>query len=191
MTGRGPAAGELLKHNSLLDVRAAIGNEVLVMARQLRGHPRGKVSEARPHAASLGHLEDCWDEPPPGPARRALDCERLQGAWLSTAGARQAALLISGSHFTLHFADGDIYMGRFELDTRSRPRAMVSLIDEGPARFKGQTALCFYEFDGDHLRWCTAGPGRTERPAFFPAAGDPNYLCLVFRREERFAGRRP
>jgi uncharacterized protein (TIGR03067 family) len=99
-------------------------------------------------------------------------------------------LLVCGNHFTLHFADGDIYMGSFELDVKDRLRAMVMLIEEGPARHKGQTAVCFYEFDGDNLHWCTAGPGRSERPALFPAVDDPRYLCLVFRRERLAARRR-
>jgi uncharacterized protein (TIGR03067 family) len=135
--------------------------------------------------ASLIHLEDCWDEPPPGPPYGPADCERLQGAWTSTAGARQAALLVSGNHFTIYFTDGDIYMGSFELDVKGRPRAMKMRVEEGPARHKGQTALCFYEFDNGNMRWCTAGPGRTERPATFPPGDDPHYLCLVFRHQPR------
>jgi uncharacterized protein (TIGR03067 family) len=159
--------------------------EVLVMPRRSRKGGIGNASDVRPQPqASLVHLEDCWDEPPPGPPRQRPNGERLQGAWLSTTGPRQASLLISGNHFTIHFAVGDIYMGRFDLDTRIRPWAMVMFIEEGPARHKGQTALGFYQFDGDNLRWCTAGPGRDERPATFPAADDPHYLCLVFRREK-------
>jgi uncharacterized protein (TIGR03067 family) len=100
-------------------------------------------------------------------------------------------LLVCGKHLTIHFADGDIYMGSFELDIRGWPRAMVMRIEEGPARHKGQTAVCFYEFEGDDLRWCTAGPGRSERPGGMPPPDDPHYLCLVFRREQRLEGCRP
>jgi uncharacterized protein (TIGR03067 family) len=115
--------------------------------------------------------------------------ERLQGAWASTT-SRRVVFLVCGDRFTIHFAGGDIYMGSFDLDTKGRPRAMVVSIDEGPPRHKGQTALCFYEFDGDTLRWSTAGPGRTDRPTAFPTAEDPNYLCVVFRREPRLETKR-
>ena len=161
------------------------------MARRSRGSVAAQGNEARANPeTSLVHLEDCWDEPPPGTARGRLDGERLQGAWASTI-ARQAVFLVSGNRFTIHFADGAIYMGTFELALKGRPRAMVVRIEEGPLRHKGQMALCFYEFDGDNnLRWCTAGPGRTDRPATFPSADDSDYLSLVFRREQRLEGRR-
>jgi uncharacterized protein (TIGR03067 family) len=120
-----------------------------------------------------------------------VDAQRLQGAWASTAGRRPAAFLVSGHRFALHFADGDIYIGSFEVEPWARPRAMLLHIEEGPARHKGQTALCFYEFEGnDTLRWSTAGPGRAERPAAIPMADDPSYLCLEFRREHRLEARR-
>jgi hypothetical protein len=62
-------------------------------------------------------------------------------------------------------------------------------IEEGPAQHRGQTALCIYELKGDVLRWCTAGPGREERPTAFPAEEDHHYLCMVFRREARAPAR--
>jgi hypothetical protein len=81
-------------------------------------------------------------------------------------------------------------MGTFELDVEGQVRVMRMLIEEGPVRHKGRTALCFYEFEADNLLWCTAGPGRPERPALFPPANDPNYLYLVFRPQPRLAVRR-
>jgi uncharacterized protein (TIGR03067 family) len=154
------------------------------MAKRSRSGGARQGNEARPQTeASLGHLEDCWDEPPPLPCSRS-DGERLQGAWASTDGRRRVAFLVAGNHFAIHFADGEIYIGTFELEPASRPKTMVVRIEEGPTRHRGQTALCIYEFDGDDLRWCTAGPGRADRPAVF-AEGDPNYLCLVFQRDRR------
>jgi len=118
------------------------------------------------------------------------DGERLQGAWAAPAGRRPAVLFVCGTHFAIRFADGINYMGNFELDTKGRPRAMVMRIVEGPAKHKGQTALGFYEFDGEHLRWCTAGPRRTDRPIGFPSPDDPDYLFLMFRREPQVETRR-
>jgi len=150
------------------------------MPKRLRG--RGEeTSSLLPRTEPLGHLEDCWDEPvqPPG----LPDLERLQGAWVCIAGRRPAEFLVSGSHLTVHFKDGPIYLGSFEVSSASRPKTMDIKIDEGPPHHKGLTALCIYELDGDTLRWCTAGPGQTSRPGQFPTAEDPNSLCLLFRRE--------
>jgi uncharacterized protein (TIGR03067 family) len=129
-----------------------------------------------------GHLEDCWDEPDPIVRPLGTDLEVLQGAWAFVEGRREAEFLFSGSHFTVCFSDGTIYMGSFELDLASRPRVMKMQIEEGPARHRSLAALCIYEIIGDTLRWCTAGPGQLERPAAFPPADDPRFLCLLFRR---------
>jgi uncharacterized protein (TIGR03067 family) len=136
-----------------------------------------------PAGATLGHLEDCWDEP--GPSCKTADLERLQGAWTSMDGRRKAAFLLSGNRFAIHFANGDIYMGSFELGPAGRLRTMDVRIEEGPAQHRGQTALCIYEVKGDVLRWCTAGPGHGERPEAFPDGNDSHYLCLLFRREPK------
>jgi uncharacterized protein (TIGR03067 family) len=160
-----------------------------VMGKRPRAEQGNRENEVRAHPETLGHLEDCWDEPPPGQVRGRSDSDRLQGAWASTGGRRQAAFFVSGCRFTIHFADGDLYMGTFELDVLARPRAMVVLIEEGPARHKGQSAVCLYELNGDTLLWCTAGPGRTDRPPIFPGHDDPDYLCLVFKRDRLEAPR--
>jgi uncharacterized protein (TIGR03067 family) len=114
-------------------------------------------------------------------ARR--DQERLQGAWAFVSGRRQAQLLIAGGRYTIRFHNGDIYMGSFALDPTHKPRAMDLVIEEGPERFRGKTALAIYEFDGDHLIWCPTEPGRAQRLRAFPPADDLDHLCLVFRRD--------
>lgn len=115
-------------------------------------------------------------------ARR--DRERLQGDWTFLAGRREARLSVRGGRFTMRFRNGDTYHGALSLDPLHRPRAMDLHIDDGPEPFVGQTALAIYQFDGDHLIWCTAAPGRGERPRAFPH-GDDGPLCLVLRREKR------
>jgi uncharacterized protein (TIGR03067 family) len=130
-------------------------------------------------------LEDFWDEP--APSTRALlgDLEALQGAWTAISGRRQATFLISGNHFTVHFADGEIYMGCFTVGSNGRYRTMDVQVVEGPQRHKGQSALCIFELDQDVLRWCTASPGQLDRPGDFIEA-DPLHLCLVFRKHRPF-----
>jgi uncharacterized protein (TIGR03067 family) len=126
-------------------------------------------------------LEDFWDEPTPSARPCLADLEALQGAWTAISGRRQATFLISGNHFTVHFADGEIYMGSFSVGTNGRFRTMDVQVEEGPQRHKGQSALCIYELEQDVLRWCTASPGQMDRPADFIEA-DPLHLSLVFRK---------
>jgi uncharacterized protein (TIGR03067 family) len=114
-------------------------------------------------------------------ARR--DRERMQGMWKFVSGKREAQLLISGDHFTMRFRNGDIYVGTFTLDALAKPRAMDLTIQEGPEAFRGKTALAIYEFDGDHLIWCPAEPGRENRHGCFPAPDD-GHLCIIFHREK-------
>jgi uncharacterized protein (TIGR03067 family) len=129
-----------------------------------------------------GRIEDHWDEVVPSPDDCPTDLEALQGVWFSVAGRREAEMLVSGTHFAVRFADGDIYIGEFELDLLSTPRTMAMRVREGPARHKGKTALCIYELADDGLRWCAGSPGRTERLTAFPAADAAEHLFLVFRR---------
>jgi uncharacterized protein (TIGR03067 family) len=132
-------------------------------------------------------LEDLWDEPTDSVPLVRGGPEALQGAWLSVQGRRQAELLVQGDHLTVHFADGEIYMGRFTLGG-GRPATMDVSVEEGPPRHKGQLARCIWEVAGDTLYWCTASPGQAERPADF-AENDAQHLCLVFHREHTL-GRR-
>src|SRR5262245_10669949 len=113
-----------------------------------------------------------------------LELERLQGAWLTVSGRRQAELLVAGDHFAIKFFDGDIYMGIFDLDPGERPRAMDMRIEEGPVKHEGKIALCVYELEGDMLRWCPGEPGSEQRPTVFPPPDDSYRLSLVFRREQ-------
>jgi len=162
----------------------------MLRSSRARTNSAGKDGQARP--ALLGHLEDCWDEPavavapevPPAPLN---DLEKLQGAWVCVSERRQAEFLICGNRFTVHFARGDIYMGTFELDAAVQPRTMIVRIEEGQRQHKGQTAYCIYEFDGEHLRWCTTGPGNEERLTGFPMDQDSRFLHLVFRRDRERA----
>jgi uncharacterized protein (TIGR03067 family) len=128
------------------------------------------------------HLEDHWDEPAPSarPARPAV-AEALHGAWQSIEGQRQADLIIAGDRLTIHFEDGDIYMGRFTVSANGRPRKMDVVVEEGPAQHRGLVALGIFEIDGEQLRWCTASPGQADRPAAFTQE-HPRHLCMVFRR---------
>jgi len=160
------------------------------MPKRSRARATGAGDEALAHPElALGHLEDCWDEPDPVPRAGRPDLEQLQGAWATVSGRRPAEFLVSGNHVTVHFADGTIYLGCFDLHPAASPKAMDVRIEEGPPPHRGLTALCIYELDGDTLRWCTSGPGQKERPSDFAAPDDAHHLCLVFQREHRNGAR--
>jgi len=141
--------------------------------------------EANAQPRELHSLEEeCWDEPESSEQRARQDLESLQGQWLSAQGRHQAEFLIAGGRFTIHFKEGVIYMGVFDLNVDSLPKTMDMRIDEGPDIHKGKTTHCIYELAGDTLRWCAARPGTREQFARFPSEFDPNYVCLTFRREK-------
>lgn len=144
---------------------------------------RVRTAQAQTGAPLTGRLEDCWDEPDASKSRACGDLQLLQGAWTTVSGRRKAEFLVCGSHLTVHFADGAIYMGSILVDPTARPRAMNVRIDEGPEQHRGLVALCVYELDGDTLRWCTSGPGQAQRPGATFEEADGGYLSLVFRRE--------
>jgi uncharacterized protein (TIGR03067 family) len=109
----------------------------------------------------------------------------LQGAWEFVAGPRPARLLIAGEHYTIHFANGDVYTGTFRLDAGHHPRTIDMNIVDGPERHKGKTALGIYLLEGQRLMFCPGRPGSAERPPFFPPVDDAGCLCLIFQREKR------
>jgi uncharacterized protein (TIGR03067 family) len=146
------------------------------MARGPRTHAAPTRGEERPR------LEDFWDEPALDVMMLHSSTEVLQGAWACVEGRRPARALICGSRITVHFADGDIYMGTFSLGTDGLPGSMDVQIEEGPARHKGQVSRSIYELTGDTLRWCIASPGQSDRPLSF-AEHDPLHLFLVLRRD--------
>ena len=141
-------------------------------------------TSVRESDALPARLEDYWDEPLVDEITLQFAHVDLQGAWTTISGRRDAVLLISGTRFTMRFADGDIYMGAFELHSAALPRRMVMRIEEGPSRHKGKAAWCLYELDGSTLRWCAGSPGKAEPLTAFPAEDDPQYLCLRLRREQ-------
>ena len=115
--------------------------------------------------------------------RVRADLEKLQGVWVTVSGRRHTELIVAGRRFTFRFVGGAVYMGTFELNPDEQPRTIDMRIEEGPAKHRGRTARCIYEFDGDLLRWCPTEPGSADRLIAFPPVADGRYLCTLFRRE--------
>ena len=52
-------------------------------------------------------------------------------------------------------------------------------------RDDGKTAKGIYELDGDTLKWCTASPGKGERPTGFTADAGSERLFVTLKREKK------
>lgn len=112
--------------------------------------------------------------------------EKLQGAWVFDNGDKKAQLLIAGNHFAVKLGRSRIYMGTFDIDPTTQPRAMDMLVEQGPVQHSGKIALCIYELEGDRLRFCAAEPGDEDRLTAFPdseALKKFEGLCATFVRE--------
>jgi uncharacterized protein (TIGR03067 family) len=145
---------------------------------------RTSEKEAPASQTLQSRIEDHWDEPDPFETGGPADLEALQGAWHTVSGRRSAEFLVSGTRFAVRFADGEIYMGVFDLNPAAAPKTMDMRIEEGPARHKSKTALCIYALESLTLRWCATNPGRSARLTAFPAETDVESLCLVFHRAQ-------
>ncbi len=123
-------------------------------------------------AANVPRLDPAWDVE-----------KQLQGTWVLTQGRWNCQLLFAAHNFAVRFSNGDVYMGVYTVDPTQSPGRMDMTVEEGPDQYRGLTALCLYELDGDTLRWCPNEPGGTQRPARFPAEGEGKFPTLVFRRD--------
>lgn len=113
--------------------------------------------------------------------------EKLQGRWFFVSGIREAELLIVGNLYTVRFANGEVYRGRFTIDPMHKTKIMDMRVIEGPQRHQGKVSRAIYTIDGKHLLWCPNKPGAEEPLPFFPPPGDQEHLCIVFRRAEAIA----
>jgi uncharacterized protein (TIGR03067 family) len=110
------------------------------------------------------------------------DAELLQGEWTYLAGNRVAQVSFRGERFLVRFGNGEAYSGTFRLNPLHHPKAIDLLIEDGPERHQGKTALGIYVVDGPHLVLCPGVPGSDQRPKYFPPREDRQYLSIVFER---------
>jgi uncharacterized protein (TIGR03067 family) len=106
---------------------------------------------------------------------------RLDGEWAMASGKHDGhsvpdGLLASwkrmakGNETTLTFGGRVVFKATFVVDPGKKPRTIDYTLTDGPD--KGKTQLGIYEWDGETVRFCFAGPGK-ERPAGFESkAGD-------------------
>ncbi len=109
--------------------------------------------------------------------------KKLQGTWVVAAGRWKCQLLFAAHNFALRFPNGDIYLGIYTVDPTATPAAMDMSVEDGPEQYRGQTALCLFELEGNTLRWRPNEPGNPERHAAFNAEGEGKWPTLVLRRD--------
>jgi len=109
--------------------------------------------------------------------------KKLQGTWVLVAGRWNCQLFFAGHHFAMRFQNGEVYLGVYTVDPTTRPATMEMTIEDGPEQYRGLTAVCLYELNGDTLRWCGNEPGGSELHYEFPADTRAKFPTLVFRRD--------
>jgi uncharacterized protein (TIGR03067 family) len=81
--------------------------------------------------------------------------------------------------------DGDKYTDRFTGTFTIDPTQSPKWFDRFPpadATLGSRQQFGIYEFDGDHLKICTAVPSLPERPKTFDPADNPGHLLFVYKK---------
>ena len=118
------------------------------------------------------------------------DLERMQGDWACDAYTTEGMELPADSAQALfRTIKGDTYAvfrfkkrigkGTLKLDAGKKPKAIDALPDGGDKPLLG-----IYEFDGDKLKLCFAGPGMGRPTAFTADAGSGRTLTVWVREKK-------
>jgi uncharacterized protein (TIGR03067 family) len=121
------------------------------------------------------------------------DLERMQGDWAVHSMTRDGQPLpdddaqslfrtVKGDGYTIFRFDKAIGRGTVKLDATKTPRAIDASPANAPAGSPPLPGI--YEFDGDKLRICFAGPGG-ERPKDFSCKAGSGHTLTVWEREKK------
>ena len=106
------------------------------------------------------------------------DSDRLQGEWTMISGERDgqpfppeflagSRRIVKGDETTV-FVRGTLFMkATFKVDPAKTPKTIDYTITGG--NYAGNQELGIYKFEGDHLKFCFATPGK-DRPSSFTTA---------------------
>ena len=119
------------------------------------------------------------------------DLEQMQGDWASDSYAADGMQLpdddarayfrtIKGDAYTVARYKRVLGKGTIKLDAAKKPKA----IDALPAG-SDKPLLGIYEFDGDKMKLCFAGPGKDRPTAFTSAAGSGHTLTVWVREKKK------
>jgi uncharacterized protein (TIGR03067 family) len=120
------------------------------------------------------------------------DQKALQGAWKivssesggmdSTELFKDAFVVFEGDTFVLKKGDEVGLKGTFKIDPSKKPRAIDITITEGGEGDKGKVLHGIYELGKDTLKWCTSGPGATDRPKEFSTKEGVNHMLVTLKK---------
>ena len=122
------------------------------------------------------------------------DQEALQGAWKvvsSEVGGKDQmeefkdhSLVFEGDTFALKKGDDVGLKGTFKLDPSEKPRAIdITITEGGQEGDKGKVLHGIYELGTGTLKWCTAGPGGTDRPKEFSTKEGVNHMLVTLKKD--------
>jgi uncharacterized protein (TIGR03067 family) len=121
------------------------------------------------------------------------DMEKMQGQWTMVSGERDGQAIpdefvqslkrtIKGDRFSVKREDETLTAGTFKLDASKTPKTIDLKVDEGQAA--GQSMHGIYEFQGDTMKICYAGPGKP-RPTEFSAKEGSGQTCATWKRAKK------
>jgi uncharacterized protein (TIGR03067 family) len=121
------------------------------------------------------------------------DQEALQGAWKIVASetggmdrtgeTKDHFIVFEGDTFALKKGDDVGLRGTIKLDPSKKPRAIdVTITEGGQEGEKGKVLHGIYELGTGTLKWCTSGPGGTDRPEEFSTKEGVNHMLVTLKK---------
>lgn len=108
------------------------------------------------------------------------DLKKFQGTWETTTEINgetmpdKATVILKDNKYIVKLGDKVVDEGTFKLDAGTKPRSIDSTAEIGPG--KGKSILGIYEFDGDSIKICFAGPGKDRPKEFSAKKGSDNVV---------------
>jgi uncharacterized protein (TIGR03067 family) len=121
------------------------------------------------------------------------DLDAMQGSWVLVSSdfngqktpedqLKSIRRTIKDDKITITIGEMEIYQGTFKLDASKKPKAIDVTMNTG--QNKGQVSLGIYEFDGETMKVCMAGPGGP-RPTDYTAKEGTNQRVAVWKKEKK------
>ena len=134
------------------------------------------LAAARLTAEGAGALKGTW---------RAVSADHA-GRKQPDEEARRHRLILSGDTFRIERDGQMLIRGKYTVDAAKKPTTIDMTVEENVDNpdENGKVVQGIVEVSGDELKWCTAEPGGTPRPAEFKPADGTEQMFVVFKREK-------
>lgn len=123
------------------------------------------------------------------------EIEKFQGTWVITSWVRDGKadksheggkVTFKGRNFERTSAKETV-KGTIKPNPKTKPKELETTLTEGPD--KGKTLAGIYEFEGETLKICYAGPDK-DRPKDFTSKPESGHFLLVFKRDKAEVAKR-